>query len=139
MLTERLFPSGLVLALCLAIAGCEAPRPQGAAAPRSGVGSDLHIPPFAKAPYQAFSREAAVQIALREWRAFGSPVVVPNTELPFNNERAEGLWQRVGEYWWLGLPIGYSEQGFTGKHDANGRIFSEREDGNYAWSAAFIG
>jgi hypothetical protein len=58
--------------------------------------------------------------------------------LPFDNERAEGLWQRVGEYWWLGLSAGWSEQGFTGIHDQNGRVFSEREDGNYAWSAAFI-
>src|SRR5947199_503626 len=126
-----------MLALSLAIAGCEAPRPPGAAA-RPSVGSDMHIPPFARAPYQAFSREAVIQIAMREWRAFGSPVVVPNTELPFNNERAEGLWQRVGEYWWLGLSMGYSEQGFTGKHDANGRVFAEQEDANYAWSAAFI-
>ena len=139
MLTRRFIFAGLTLATVLAMAACEAPRPQGAAPTRPGVGTDLHIPPFAKAAYQPFSREAAVQIAQREWRAFGSPVVVPNTELPFNNERAEGLWQRVGEYWWLGLSMGYSEQGFTGKHDANGRVFSEREDGNYAWSAAFIG
>src|SRR5438874_1908413 len=64
---------------------------------------DAHIPPFARWPYQAFSREAAVQIALREWRAFGQPVVYPNVELPEDEEREEGLWQRVGEYWWLGL------------------------------------
>ncbi len=99
---------------------------------------DAHIPPFARWPYQRFSRAAAVQIALREWRAFGQPVVLPHSELPFDNERAEGLWQRVGEYWWLGLPVGWSEQGFTGKHDHNGRMFREQEDGNFAWSAAFI-
>ena len=89
---------------------------------------DAHIPPFARVPYERFSREAAVQIALREWRAFGQPVVLPHSELPFDNERAEGLWQRVGEYWWLGLPTGWSEQGFTGKHDQNGRVFPELED-----------
>lgn len=137
MLTQRMLLAGLALGLALTVAGCEAPRPQAAGA-RPSAGSDMHIPPFARVPYQAFSREAAVQIALREWRAFGSPVVLPNTELPFDNERAEGLWQRVGEYWWLGLPMGYSEQGLTGKHDNNGRVFPAQEDGNYAWSAAFI-
>ena len=129
--------AGLLLGLALAIAGCEAPRIQ-AIAPRPSAGSNVHIPPFARVPYQPFSREAAVQIALREWHAFGSPVVLPNTELPFDNERAEGLWQRVGEYWWLGLPMGDPDQGFTGKHDSNGRVFPAQEDENYAWSAAFI-
>ena len=89
-------------------------------------------------PYQPFSREAAIQIAYREWRAFGQPVVLPHTELPFDNERAEGLWQRVGDYWWLGLSLGDRDQGFTGMHDQNGRIFSAAEDENFAWSAAFI-
>ena len=60
MLTRRFFPIGLMLALSLSIAGCEAPRPPGAAAARPSVGSDMHIPPFARAPYQAFSRETAV-------------------------------------------------------------------------------
>ncbi len=99
---------------------------------------DAQIPPFARWPYQPFSREAAVQIALREWRAFGQPVVYPNTPLPFDNERAEGLWQRVGEYWWLGLPLGSPDQGLTGKHNANGYVFPASNDGDYAWSAAFI-
>jgi len=48
------------------------------------------------------------------------------------------LWQRVGEYWWLGLPICWREQGWTGKHDEQGRVFAVGEDVNYAWSAAFI-
>jgi hypothetical protein len=100
--------------------------------------ADIHIPPFARWPYEPFSREAAVQIALREWRAFGQPVVLPHSELPFDNERAEGLWQRVGEYWWLGLPGGWPEQGWTGVHDANGHVFPASDDGNFAWSAAFI-
>jgi hypothetical protein len=139
VLTQRFLFAGLMLALGFGITGCGgSPAPSATTAPRPGGASDMHIPPFARYPYQPFSREAAVQIALREWRAFGSPVVLPNTELPFDNERAEGLWQRVGEYWWLGLPMGYPEQGFTGKHDSNGRVFPEQEDGNYAWSAAFI-
>lgn len=126
-----------MLALALALAAC-APSPQSAGPAPGAQPDDTHIPPFARWPYQRFSREAAVQIALREWRGFGQPVVLPHTELPFDNERAEGLWQRVGEYWWLGLPLGTLDQGFTGKHDANGRVFSEQEDGNFAWSAAFI-
>ena len=79
----------LALMLGLALAGCvpeslvPGPRPAG------GI-DDAHIPPFARWPYQPFSRAAAVQIALREWRAFGQPVVLPHTELPFDNERAEG-------------------------------------------------
>jgi hypothetical protein len=137
VLTRRFALAGLMLATALAVFGCQAPSiPTGA--PRLSAGSDAHVPPFARVPYQPFSREAAVQIALREWRGFGSPVVVPHTELPFDNERAEGLWQRVGEYWWLGLPMGEPDQGFTGKHDSNGRVFPPQEDENYAWSAAFI-
>ena len=123
--------------LALALAAC-APSPQPTGPATGAQPDDTHIPPFARWPYQRFSREAAVQIALREWRGFGQPIVLPHTELPFDNERAEGLWQRVGEYWWLGLPLASREQGFTGMHDQNGRVFSEREDGNFAWSAAFI-
>ena len=80
-----------------------------------------------------------MQIAYREWRAFGQPVAYPNTRLPFDNERTEGLWQRVGEYWWLGLPMGSSaDQNYTGRHDQNGAQIPAGGDGSYAWSAAFI-
>jgi hypothetical protein len=101
---------------------------------------DAQEPPFARVPYQAFSRAAAVALALGEWRAFGSPTVTSNQPIAGDpwRERAEGLWQRVGEYWWLGLPMGSPDQGWTGMHDAQGRVFPESEDGNYAWSAAFI-
>ena len=126
---------GLILALM--VSACEI-RPSPTGPGPSAQPDDAHIPQFARWPYQRFSRAAAVQIALREWRAFGQPVVLPHSELPFDNERAEGLWQRIGEYWWLGLPIGWSEQGLTGIHDQNGRVFAAREDGNFAWSAAFI-
>lgn len=130
-----------VLVLLLLLAGCAAPpaptpRPAGPV-PAAGP-ADLHIPPFARGPYEPFSRAAAVAIAEREWRAFGSPVVFPNIELPVDEERAEGLWQRVGEYWWLGLDYGTPQQGWTGIHDENGQVFPEGEDGNFAWSAAFI-
>jgi len=127
------------LLLGLMLAGCVAPpTAPSAVLPPLTAALDAHIPPFARWPYQAFSREAAVQIALREWRAFGQPVVYPNIELPEDEEREEGLWQRVGEYWWLGLDPRWREQGWTGVHDENGVVFPASEDGNYAWSAAFI-
>ncbi len=94
------------------------------------------VPPYAQRPYQPFSRQAVVAIALREWRAFGSPV--DPVEIPDKPERAEGLWQRVGDYWWLGLNRSDPETPWTGKHDANGRIFPPDQDGDFAWSAAFV-
>ena len=127
---------GAAAVLALALAGC-APS-LAPTARRATIGDDAHIPPFARVPYQAFSREAAVQIALREWRAFGSRVLQPDQELPYDAERSAGLWQRVGEYWWLGLPLGDPDQGYTGMHDANGVAFPPDRDGVYAWSAAFI-
>jgi hypothetical protein len=124
-----------ILLLAFSLAACGGRGPGGIA---GAPPDDAHIPPFARWPYQQFSREAAVQIALREWRAFGQPVAIPNVEFPFDNERAEGLWQRVGEYWWLGMPLGSSDQGFTGMHNQNGLVFPASQDGKYAWSAAFI-
>ncbi|HXO90179.1 MAG TPA: DUF2272 domain-containing protein, partial [Stellaceae bacterium] len=129
-----------VLAVLL-LAGCAPPpRQELPPGPTPGITTALnaHVPPFARWPYQPFSREAAVQIALREWRAFGQQVVLPNMELPVDEERQEGLWQRVGEYWWLGLDPSWRQQNWTGIHDENGQIFPESQDGNYAWSAAFI-
>lgn len=128
----------LGLVLLFGLTACETAPVYGPAASGSIGSDDFHVPPYARWPYQPFSREAAIQIALREWRAFGQPVAVPNVEPPFDNERAEGLWQRVGDYWWLGLPTPTREQGFTGIHNQNGQLFPISEDGNYAWSAAFI-
>lgn len=122
-----------VLLLLPLLAACAArPDPQA------------HVPPFARVPYQSFSRDAAVAIALREWRLFGMPV---DDDPPGNRppplpdakpERVEGLWQRVGEYWWLGLNAGATETRWTGKHDAQGRVFPAQNDEAFAWSAAFI-
>lgn len=131
-MTQRLALAALFAAVALAAAGCRAPREPP---PAAATGD---FPPFASRPYEPFSREAAVQVAYREWRAFGSPVVFPHSELPYDREREVGLWQRVGEYWWLGLPPGWRERGWTGIHDEYGRVFPASEDGNYAWSAAFI-
>lgn len=138
MLTRRFGPRGWPhwgwlwpAIMLLALAACAPAGP-------SALPDDVQVPPYARRPYQPFSREAAVQIALREWRAFGQPVVFPHQTLAFDNERSEGLWQRVGDYWWQGLPMGAADQGWTGMHDQNGRVFPASEDGNYAWSAAFI-
>lgn len=109
------------------LAGCTAP--------------DAHVPPFARVPYQAFSRQAVIAIALREWRVFGEPVDDGAIAAPHpaqKPERAEGLWQRVGEYWWLGLNAGDPDNALTGKHDAEGHVFPASRDGEFAWSAAFI-
>lgn len=95
-------------------------------------------------PYEPFARDAAVAIALREWRAFGSLVddSLPDREHPVvpdvKPEREQGLWQRIGEYWWLGLDAGSPESGWTGRHDADGRVFPPSDDGRFAWSAAFV-
>jgi hypothetical protein len=101
---------------------------------------DAHAPPFAKVPYERFSREAVVAIAMREWRLFGQNIADPEAEATraVKPEREEGLWQRVGEYWWLGLNTGSAESAWTGKHDGSGVVFPPDVDGDYAWSAAFI-
>jgi hypothetical protein len=94
------------------------------------------MPPYAQRPYEPFSRQAVIAIALREWRAFGSPV--DPVEVPDKPERAQGLWQRVGDYWWSGLDPSDPEVPWTGKHDAHGHVFPPDQDGDYAWSAAFV-
>src|SRR5580704_1876632 len=86
------------IALLATLVACTAPpiRPQP------------HAPPFATVPYQPISRASVVAVALREWRLFGAPVDddPPDSRPPpapdDKSEREDGLWQRVGEYWWLG-------------------------------------
>lgn len=122
----------LWLGLAAALAACAATPP------------DAHAPPFATQPYAAFTRQDAVAIALREWRLFGQPVdddmpgtrpAAPPEQKP---EREAGLWQRVGEYWWLGMDAGNVTSRWTGMHNAEGRVFPAAINGRYAWSAAFI-
>ena len=110
------------------------------APPAPPIPRDIQIPPYAKVPYEPFSRAAVVQIAYREWRAFGQRVVLsPNEpESADSKERDEGLWQRVGDYWWQGLDYGEPDGRWTGEHDANGIEFPRGQDGDFAWSAAFI-
>jgi hypothetical protein len=121
------------LALLSLLAGCAAPV----------VAPDAHAPEFAKRAYAPFSRTDAIAIAQREWRLFGSIVNdAPPGTLPdlgeAKPERAPGLWQRVGEYWFEGQNAGEPDHAWTGKHDEFGREFAPAVDGNYAWSAAFI-
>jgi hypothetical protein len=101
---------------------------------------DAHVPPFAKVPYEPLTRKAVVAVALREWRLFGQRVADPEADAArvIKPERQEGLWQRVGEYWWLGLDAGSAESPWTGRHGGNGLVFPPEVDGDYAWSAAFI-
>jgi len=101
---------------------------------------DAHVPPFAKTPFEPFSRAAVVAVALREWRLFGQTIADPEGDAVrvIKPEREEGLWQRVGEYWWLGMNAGSAEPAWTGKHDGRGVVFPPENDGDYAWSAAFI-
>lgn len=104
-----------------------------------------HVPDFATRNYEPFNRQDVVAIAMREWRLFGSPV---NDDDPLDRpepetaavkpERAPGLWQRVGEYWWTGMGPDMKEAAWTGKHDGRGDLFRFEQDGSYAWSAAFI-
>jgi hypothetical protein len=126
----------IAAALLLALSACGGGTAPG---PSAGLPPDIHIPPFAKRPYAPFSRDAAVQIAYREWRAFGQKQVTSSkTESADSRERDEGLWQRVGEYWWLGFDYGAPDGAWTGIHDANGVEFARGRDGEFAWSAAFI-
>jgi hypothetical protein len=106
-----------------------------------GCAVQNHAPPFANLPYAPFSRSAAVAVATDEWRLWGNRVgLTPDykqTEVGMG-ERQQGLWQRVGEYWWEGMNTGEPDAAFTGKHDAQGHVFPITVDTRYAWSAAFI-
>ncbi len=134
------FPSGVLGRLfCAALLAAAL----AACAPR-----DAHVPDFARhgktGPFEPFSRSAAIEIALREWRLFGGIVLPPDAAAETADaagesaERRQGLWQRVGEYWWLGLDADQTGHGYTGLHDEQGRRFAPERDGAYAWSAAFI-
>lgn len=103
-----------------------------------------HSPPFARVPFEPFSRADAVAVAHQEWLLFGQRVddapppdrYIP--ELGNDPERLPGLWERIGEYWWLGQNADSPAAGWTGMHDENGQEFDEQSDDDYAWSAAFI-
>jgi hypothetical protein len=102
------------------------------------------VPDFASRNFEPFARADAVGIALAQWRMFGQPVdddppeTRPIPAAADKPERQPGLWQRVGEYWWIGQDPGEREAAWTGKHDADGHVFHAGIDAHYAWSAAFV-
>ncbi|HTQ72161.1 MAG TPA: DUF2272 domain-containing protein [Acidocella sp.] len=109
----------------------------------SACAAENHAPPFANGGYAPFSRGAAVAVALREWRLWGGRVDDDDgagyvQRAATMGERQQGLWQRVGEYWWEGMNAGEPDARWTGEHDGSGKIFPVAENGDYAWSAAFI-
>jgi Uncharacterized protein conserved in bacteria (DUF2272) len=145
---------GVGALLCaLALTACastpKARRPATVTAPPSVAActaqvDDAQEPPFVRNCYGVFTRAAAVGIALAEWRAWGQVVYDgnPADEGPVDpdtkTERQPGFWQRVGLYWWLGMNESDPTSGWTGEHDGTGDIFAPEDDGDYAWSAAFI-
>ncbi len=133
----------LPLILCLALAACGTARPVIITPVAPPIDKQAHVPDFARKPFAPFSRIDAVAIALGEWRTFGSPVNdLPPGSLPdlgdAKPERLPGQWQRVGEYWWLGMDADNNTSAWTGKHDTFGTEFPPKDDEQYAWSAAFI-
>lgn len=140
--------AALVLVLAL-LSACAAKPKITAPIPRTlaqfgQLPPDIHVPLFARKPYEPFSRADAVAMAMDEWRLWGQNVDdLPPGERPPNPpelkpERYPGLWERVGEYWWLGQDANRFESAWTGKHDEFGNLFPATDDGNFAWSAAFI-
>jgi hypothetical protein len=139
-----LFP----IACMLMLGGCAAESPDErvapAIAPALTAPELYHVPDFARVPYAPLTRADAVGIAMREWRAFGQLVDddPPHTRPPPPAEqmpdRMPGMWQRVGEYWWLGQNADRAEASWTSMHDAGGSEFPAEADDDYAWSAAFI-
>ena len=138
---------GAALILAAALAGCAAPK-TGEEVPPAGqpaaVARQGHVPAFARVPYVPFSRTEVVAIALREWRLFGElvdddpPGTRPPPEPDQKPERMPGLWERVGEYWWIGQDADRVEGAWTGRHDEDGHDFPAEKDAYYAWSAAFV-
>lgn len=132
---------GLIAALLLAGCAQQVRPPVTALSPQSDP--EAHVPDFARRPFEPFSRGNVVAIALREWRAFGSmvdddPPGAHPDQGEAKPERQPGLWQRIGEYWWLGQNADEPSNGWTGKHNSFGIGFAPADDEQYAWSAAFI-
>jgi hypothetical protein len=140
--------SPLALLRCAAVlapvlvAACTAPPPRVdiPGGIRLGVqSSDAQVPDYARVPYEPFSRENAVAIALREWRAWGMQVndAPPGPDLPLEvrGDRQAGMWQRVGDYWWIGQNAGSESSSWSGKYGDGGQQYRGEPP---AWSAAFI-
>ncbi len=123
----------------------QTPTAQYANGSTGPIGYDPHVPDFASRNFEPFNRQDVAAIALREWRMFGSAVADDDPENrsdasspALKPERIPGLWQRIGEYWWIGQDPAETEVGWTGKTNAEGQRFAPENDAHYAWSAAFI-
>jgi hypothetical protein len=142
-----------ILIVCLLLSflsGCGSRRPplkQAQVRPTAAQYAALagHSPPFARMPYEPFSRADAVAIAEQEWLRFGQhvdddPPLPGGYTAPLDDDpaRVPGHWERIGEYWWLGQDADRRESAWTGMHDEYGRVFGEASADYYAWSAAFI-
>jgi len=129
----------LLLLLLLGACSTRPPAPAITLQQPGLVPPDEHVPDYAKRPFEPFSRENAVGIAEREWRAFGSLVndAPPGRDLPveYRADRKPGLWQRVGDYWWFGQNASSKESGWTGRYNEFGTPYGGEPP---AWSAAFI-
>jgi hypothetical protein len=133
-------------ALVLVLAGCapatSPPEPEAEVQPKLAqfVAQSGHSPPFARLPYAPFTRAEAVAIAQQEWRLFGERVDdnPPNSNYDEGPQRLPGLWERIGEYWWLGQDSDRRESAWTGMHDESGQQIDDGREDYYAWSAAFI-
>src|ERR1700677_3700789 len=69
-------PIRIIYLLLFSLVGCRAPPPvveEPGVKPAGGqlIAQAGHLPPFARMPYEAFSRTDAVAIAGQEWRLFG--------------------------------------------------------------------
>jgi Uncharacterized protein conserved in bacteria (DUF2272) len=142
-------PHQILCAAVLFMAGCASNAPptdqEADVQPQSAqfVAEAGHSPPFARVPYEAFTRADAVAIAEQEWRLFGQRVDddPPGAHPEGPNEKPErfpGFWERIGEYWWLGQDANHRESAWTGMHDESGQEFDDGRDDYFAWSAAFI-
>lgn len=128
--------------LLLGACGGRPAAPAAGILAQPGMASDQNVPDFAKRPFEPFTRANAVGIALREWRAFGSVVnddppdeTRPSLPRDLRRDWQPGLWQRVGEYWWLGQDAGSRESGWTGRYNEFGVAYGGDPA---AWSAAFL-
>lgn len=124
----------------LALAACAtppAPVTQSTAPP--AFGSDQQAPAYVRRGYETFSARNVVAVTEREWRAFGSVVddLPPGGSIPHaaRQDQQPGLWQRVGDYWWIGQNYGTPEDEWGSKYNQNG---TEYRGDPPAWSAAFI-
>ena len=128
------------LLILLLLGACTAKPPTVASLTKPDRSTDQQTPRYVRYPPEHFTRANIVAIAQREWRAFGSVVDdSPPSEIPLPQilrpDRQPGLWQRVGDYWWIGQDSGSEESGWNSRYNDSGTPFTGDPP---AWSAAFI-